>query len=167
MTTVTDFSRSACEARRRFQGMRARAIAAVLLFTLSGWTQAFALSDLHESPHAVAASAVRPKAPGSTHTHAHDCCPGIRGSVLQQVIPALLPALPTSLPCGDSHPCCASHDSDNPPTLTATSRVERPDSRIASFDKIETSVNHGAALSRPYDPAAPQSYSRLSTVLRI
>jgi hypothetical protein len=163
VTTVTDFPRSTCEARRRFQEMRARAITAVLLFTLSGWTQAFAFSNLDESPHDVAHSAVRPKAPGSADTRAHDCCPGVRGSVLPQVIPAL----PTSLPCGDSHPCCASRDSDNPPTLTATTRVERPDWRIASFDKTETSLNHGTALSRPYDPAAPQSHSRFSTVLRI
>jgi hypothetical protein len=51
-------------------------------------------------------------------------------------------------------------------TLTATSRVERPDSQIASFEAVETGAGQGFALARVRSAATLQSYSKLSTILR-
>ena len=133
--------------------MRTRVIAALLMFTLSGWTQAFALSGLHGA---------RPVAPAKA-AHSHSCCPSLHGSHLH---PMVAPAVPASLPCGDQHSCCFGRDSSHPVTLTATARVERPDSRIASFEAIETGADHSFALARLLGAATPQSYSKLSTILR-
>jgi hypothetical protein len=145
--------------------MRRRAITALLLFTLSGWAQTFALSDLHDArPVSTAKAPASTKPQGASHAHSHSCCPGLHGSYL---LPMVVPSLPASLPCGDRHSCCVSRDSNNPPTVTANSSVERPDSRIASFDGIETGANHGFALARVCGAATLQSYSKLSTVLRI
>lgn len=140
--------------------MRTRAVIALLFFTLSGWAQAFAWLDLHgvQSPPTANAMA------SGSHAHSHSCCPKLHGSSL---LPTVLPALPASLPCGDRHSCCFSRDSNNPPTLTATPRVERPGSRIAAFDGIDTRASHGFALARTYGAANLQASSTHSTVLRI
>ena len=133
--------------------MRTRVIAALLMFTLSGWTQALALSGVHGA---------RPVAPAKA-THSHSCCPSLHGSHLH---PMVAPAAPASLPCGDQHSCCFGRDSNNSVTLTATSRVERPDSQIASFEAVETGAGQGFALARVRSAATLQSYSKLSTILR-
>lgn len=133
-------------------GMRRRVIIALLVFALSGWTQAFALSDSHGA---------RPVAPAKA-THSHSCCPKLHGSYLH---PMVVPALPASLPCGEQHSCCFGRDSNNPVTLTATPRVEG-ESRIASFAGNETGAERGFALARVRSSDAPHSYSKLSTILR-
>lgn|ERR1022692_358607 len=134
--------------------MRKRVVTALLFFTVSGWAQTFAWSDLHDARPTAATKA----------THSHSCCPKVHGSSL---LPAVLRALPASLPCGDRHSCCFSRDSNNPPTLTATTRIERPDSRIAAFDGIDPGASHEFALARMYGAATLQNSSTLSTVLRI
>ena len=134
--------------------MRTRVIIALLMFTLSGWTQAFALSDLHGA---------RPTAPAKV-AHSHSCCPSLHGSHFH---PMVAPALPASLPCGDQHSCCFGRDSSHPVTLTATSRVERPESRIATFEAVEMGAVRGFALTSVRRTAMPQSYPELSTILRI
>jgi hypothetical protein len=155
---VTDFPRNSCHPDEGSR-MRTRVISALLLlFTLSGWMQTFAQSQLR---HAAAAAA---KPQGNSHSQSHSCCPGVHDSSL---LPTVFPLQPASLPCGNSHRCCASRESNNPPSLTATSGVGRPDSRIASFDEIETRANRGFALTRLCDAAALQSYSEISAVLRI
>ena len=157
MIAVTDFRRHSCH-HDEGSGMRTRVICALLLFTLSGWVQAFAQSHLRH------AATAKPQGAPHSHSQSHSCCPGVRDSSL---LPAILPLQPASLPCGNSHPCCASRESNNPPSLTATSRVGRPDSRIAFFDAIKTMANRGFAVTRLCDAAALQSYSQLSAVLRI
>lgn len=133
--------------------MRTRVITALLLFSISGWTQAFALSELHRAHSLAPAKA----------SHSHPCCPTLHGS---HIDPMVAPALPASLPCGDQHSCCFGRDSSHPVTLTATSRVERPDWRIASFEVVETGARRGYALARVRSADTPQSYSKLSTILR-
>lgn len=114
--------------------MRTRVITALLVFALSGWTQAFALSD---------SQGAQPVAPVKA-THTHSCCPGLHGS---HIHPMVAPAVPASLPCGGQHSCCFARDSNHPVTLTATARAERPDSRIASFEAVEMSGDRGSALA--------------------
>jgi len=133
--------------------MRTRIVTALLLFTLSGWTQAFASDET--------STTTKPQA--ITRARAHDCCPSLHRFFL----PLVVPSVPAGLPCGDSHPCCASREPNNPPTLTATSRVGRPDSRIAAFDEIETVAGRCFALAGVCSDATTRSYSKLSTVLRI
>jgi hypothetical protein len=132
--------------------MRTRAIVALLMFTLSGWAQAFALSDLHGARLAPAKA-----------MHSHACCPSLYGS---HIHPMVAPAVPASLPCGEQHSCCFGRDSNHPVTLTATPRVERADSRIASFEAIEAGDDQRSALAHLPSAAPPQSYSKLSTILR-
>lgn len=137
---------------------------ALLLFTLSGWAQVFALSALHDPrPAATGRTPASTKPQGDSHAQSHSCLRPLHGSYL---LPMLVPALPASLPC-DQHPCCVGRDSDNPPSLPASAGVERPGSRIACFDGIETGADHEFALARVCDAATPESYSKLSTVLRI
>jgi len=160
VTVITDRVRSACQpvTVAGFR-MRTRVIIGLLLFTLSGWAQGFALYNSQGARRA--ASADPTKLNGNAH--AHSCCPSLHRSY---VVPMVVPSLPASLPCGDRHSCCFSRDSNNPPALTAAPGIERPDSRIASFDGIETGANHRFALAQAC-AATSQSSSQLSTVLRI
>jgi len=137
--------------------MRTRVIAALLLFILSGSMQAFAPSYAHHAPAAAA------KHHNDSHTTMHSCCPGVHGSSLLRTI---VPLQPASLPCGDSHPCCANPDSNNPLSLAASPRVERLDSRIASSDRINPGAIYQLTLARESD-AVTEPYSKLSTILRI
>lgn len=132
-------------------GMRTKIIAAMLFLALSGWTQAFALSGLHGA------------GPTSPASHSHSCCPSLHGSYFHTMV---APAAPASLPCGGEHSCCFGRDSNSPVTVTATSRVERPESRIAFLEAVETAASQGFALARVQGTASLQFYSRLSTILR-
>lgn len=132
-------------------GMRTKLIIAPLVLALSGWAHALV-------PFAL--QGARLGAPVET-AHSHSCCPKLHGSHLHR---SVVPAVPASLPCGDRHSCCFERDSSHPVTLTTSSRVERADSRIASFDSNEAGAQRSLALTR--NSATPHAPSELSTILR-
>lgn len=129
---------------------------AVMLLAVSGWTQTLAYSGLHGTMPASAQTV------NSSRTHA--CCPRLhRFYIAQQAIP-LLPANP---PCDDRHSCCFGRESNNARIVTASTRVQRPDVRIACVDEIDSAIAGDPASGRVFERRPPWLLSPLSAVLRI
>lgn len=94
----------------------------------------------------------------------HSCCPHLHGQIMMPPIAELPPA---PMPCGDEHPCCAKRAPENPASLPASGRVERP--RIDAATSISASQAlipapcDATGLTLPY--FSPSSFLR--TILRI
>lgn len=142
--------------------MRKRFIAAVVLASLTYWSVPASFASAKSSAFP---NSHRPVPPPPSEAQHHSCCPGFHSPFVEQLVEELLPV--PEMPCGERHPCCARQAPQNPPALTAASRVERPRSQskvaVAAFK-----VSCGKNISAETSDAFPfPSYLVKSTVLRI
>jgi hypothetical protein len=97
------------------------------------------------------------KAPGTSQSPAHRCCPRLHSQIMLQLAPA-------TQPCGPQHRCCFS--SEHPATLPVNSQAPRNDLVTA------TSANPDAPLARTritsaFEPSTLLFRSLLNVILRI
>jgi hypothetical protein len=148
-------------------GMKKRLIAAVVLASLACWSVPGALAAASDAFSRTVQTPAQPSSSSSNSsgTHDHSCCHGARPKF---VVPLFVSLTPVQMPCGDQHPCCAKHGSENSPALTASTRIERPrlESSLASVTKQFPKAGTGVATEIRGNNFLP-SYAIRSSVLRI
>jgi len=138
--------------------MQKKIIAALIVASTICWSTAPAASSL-------ALRSSRSNNVNSISAQQHDCCP--RGK--RPTIPVMLAVLPPStMPCGDQHPCCMQQAPDHSPALPVVKTDSRPNSTNLSV--VVANVNCRSSFLSPGETrheATSESVLLRSTVLRI
>jgi len=140
--------------------MRKKVIAALVLASLAVWSVPVSFASAKRS----APLNYNGRQPSPAAAQHHSCCPGFHSPFVEQLFAELAPV--PEMPCGDQHPCCARQVPENPPALTAASRVERPGSQSDFVSVTNPNASRGGAIAVETSGFFPPHFAR-SIVLRI
>jgi hypothetical protein len=136
--------------------MKKRLIATWLLASLACWNVPVTLAM---------PAASQKTSQQASEAQDHSCCPRFHMQLAARFFVVIPPA---QMPCDDQHPCCAKPGPENPPALTAVTRVERPKAHVAVASATPQNLQTECGVVRRSFPTKfLASYSVRSTVLRI